>query len=262
MSIDLQAQQDELLRALWLPLHEQAFTAVLASGAVAEDRTWRRGLQAYRSNAQALAQRALAGAYPVIAQLLGEENFGAVARDLWRHAPVQCGDIAQWGGDLAERLGTLSDIAREEPYLGDVARVEWLLHRAATCGDEPQDRESFGLLTQRDPAGCRLRLAPGTACVASGYPVVSIIQAHLGELGLDVAAMRLRANVAQTALVWRDGLRPRIREALEGEPAFIAMLKEGRSLAEALEAASALDFASWLPQAVTSGLVPGVTALH
>ena len=44
--------------------------------------TWGRGLKAYKANAQALAQRALGAAYPVVARLLGDESFAALASAL------------------------------------------------------------------------------------------------------------------------------------------------------------------------------------
>ena len=63
-----------------------------------------RGLSAYRANAQANARRALEVTYPIIAQMVGEENFAYLARDFLHHFPPQRGDLAQWGGQLASFL--------------------------------------------------------------------------------------------------------------------------------------------------------------
>ena len=58
------------------------------------------GLRAYRANAQAMAERALVAAYPVLARWLGDEAMAALARDLWRVHPPTRGDLA-WFGAIA-----------------------------------------------------------------------------------------------------------------------------------------------------------------
>ena len=64
-----------------------------------------RGLQAYLANGQALAELALAAAFPVVAQMMGQESFAPLAHYFWRQHPPQRGDMAQWGGELADFLG-------------------------------------------------------------------------------------------------------------------------------------------------------------
>lgn len=262
MSAALQEQQRLLLQALWQPRHEEAMQ-VMAPHVPVAGRRWQRGLQAYRSNGHALAQRALAGAYPVAQQLLGEENFRALALGLWQRHPPQRGDMAQWGDALAVHIESLAELNEQEPYLADVARVEWLLHCAATAADAAPDIASFQLLAEQDPAHILLVLSPGASCLASRYPVVSIIQAHLdGEPALEEAGRRIRARVQETALVWRQGFKPRLRQAAAGEPAFLAALQEKRALADALQAAPALAFNEWLAPAVQSGLLVAATVLN
>lgn len=235
---------------------------LLASHVRPAGEQWQRGLEAYRSNGHALAQRALAGAYPVVQQLLGEENFTALALDLWLCHPPQRGDMAHWGEALPAHIESVAELNEQEPYLADVARVEWLLHRAATVADAAPNPGSFQLLAERDPADVTLALSPGVACLASRYPVVSIVNAHLeNEPTLEEAGQRLRASVAETALVWRQGFKPRLRQAAAGEQAFIAALQEKRSLADSLLAAPELAFNDWLAPAVQSGLL-AATALN
>ena len=63
------------------------------------------------------------------------------------------------------------------------------------------------------------------------------------------------------AVVWREGLAPRVRAALEGEARFIGALQERRSLPDALLAAPEIDFAGWLAGAVPAALVIGAEPL-
>lgn len=251
-------QQQALLRALWQPRPEDALATVAPHAQDMNDPLLLRGLRAYRSNGRLLACRALAGAYPVVAQLLGEENFDALAVSLWLAHPPLRGDLAQWGSDLASHIAGLPDLAQEEPYLPDVARLEWALHAAATAPDAERDAASFALLMEREPAQLCLRLCPGAACIGSSWPAASIVLAHLqGEPSLEEAGARLRAGAAEAALVWRDGLRARLRLLDPAETPFVAALLRGGTLDAALQSAPHLDFNAWLAGAVQSGLVLG-----
>lgn len=260
MTPSLAHEQQALLAALWAPDQGTALQAL--SGVAVPVRAGARAhlgraVMAYRAHGRALAPRALAAAFPVLAQLLDEENFGALARAFWLAQPPVRGDIAQWGAGLAEYVRHAPQLV-EEPCLADVAHVEWALHRLAFAPDATPDLASFGLLTTQDPAGLTLVLSPGVLCIASPWPVVSIINAHLGgEPPLAEAARLLRERTGETALLWRDGLRPRVRQAAPGEAAFLAALQGGACLPDALARASALDFNAWLAPAVHSALVLG-----
>lgn len=261
----LAREQERLLRALWQARPEDAARLLedWTQGAnPAGYERMVRGVRAYRSNGRALAVRALEGAYPVVAQLLGEDNFTPLAHRLWLEHPPARGDLAQWGAQLPACIEALPELAAEEPYLADVARLEWALHCAATAPDGAADTASFALLMQRDPAQLALRIAPGTQLLASRWPAASIVLAHLhGGPSLEQAGQRVRDRVGETALVWRDGLRPRVRAVDAAEQAFITALQERRSLADALQAAPQLDVGQWLAPAVQSGLVLGAQAL-
>lgn len=261
----LAAQQQALLQALYLPRHADAIKTIAACTHFERadgQKHLERGLQAYRSNGHALAQRVLSAAYPVVQALIGQESFEGLSRHFWQNAPPARGDMAQWGQAFAAFIESLDELAREEPYLGDVARVEWALHVAASAADGETDLGSLGLLQTADAAALTLVLCPGAGAVPSVFPVLSIVLAHTGEtLSLQEAGARLRDQVAETALVWRQGLKPAMRQAQPGEARFIAALQQGRSLAEALSAAPGFDFAAWLAPALHTGLLLRARAL-
>ena len=230
-----------------------------------------RGLQAYRANASALAERALMAAYPVLAQLMGNDNFAPLARTYWHHAPPQRGDVAQWGAALPDFLDASPQL-EAEPFLGDVARVEWALHTALTAQDAALDAGSFTLLASGEPEQTSLRLSDGIMTLASAYPVVSIIHAHLQvETTLAQAAALLSDGVAEHALVWRHGFKPKVRLASATEHALVQALQAGVSLDAALTLAcspeneghvAGFDFNDWLAKAVQTGLVTGAYLLR
>lgn len=263
----LAVQQAALLQALFaMPGNaaRAAATGLLAELSDALHPQTARGLAAYRSNAHASAERALLAAFPVIAALIGAENVIHLARELWHHQPPRRGDLAQWGDALPAFLDQHAQLA-ETPYLGDVARAEWALHRAGSAADTTPDLPSFVRLAQEDPQGLGLTLAPGTAVIASRYPVASLVTAHLyGAPDLNEAARRLRAGCAEQAVVWRQGLRPRIGPIGAHAATLLTALLNGADLPTALDAAcetpapETFDFGAWLTQAVTEGIVLAV----
>ena len=236
---------------------------LLAQGGPARAALNQRGWQVYHANTAALAERALGAAYPVLAQLLGLENFTPLSRLFWRAHPPQCGDMAQWGGALPDWLQHLPQLA-DQPFLPDVARVEWALHQLASAPDAEVDVPSFQRLVSEDPDTFTLQLAPGTVCIASTWPVVSVVQAHdpMTAVTLAQAWDLLQQHTPETALVWRQGFKPQLRAALAGECAFMADLQAGQPLGPALARLPALDFDAWLPLAVTTGLLLGVSDIR
>lgn len=228
---------------------------------------WSDGLFAYQANSQALAQRALRAAYPVLAQLLGDDNFDALARRFWHTDPPRRGDLAQWGDTLAAFVAGLPQL-QDEPYLPDVARLEWALHQAACAADVPFDPASFALLTQHDPAQVGLRLAPACAVLCSHWPVYSIVQAHRQPDGsLQTAAQRLQAGVAECTLLWRQGWQPQLRMLHSAEARWVQALLDGQSVLATLQhlnpaaGEAALDLTVWLPMAAQAGLLMGAFLL-
>lgn len=219
-----------------------------------------RGLMAYQANGHALAERCLLAAYPVIAQLLGTESFNALARDLWHRHPPPFGDLAQWGDALPAFLES-SDQLTEVPYLADVARVEWALHRAASAPDADTDLHSFARLSTEDPQALTLALAPGTVLITSAWPVASLVTAHTeGQPSLAEVGQRVRDRSDETALVWRQGWRPCVAVCPDNALGVLQALLTGAALPDALGFAGAdFDFSDWLTQAVHSGLVIAVT---
>ena len=255
--------------ALWALVGSNPLDAANPSGA-AEKSLARRGLQAYQSHGLALAERALGAAYPVIARLLGDENFAALAQHLWRQQPPTCGDMAQWGSGLANFLAEAPQLAAE-PFLAEVARVEWALHRASFAADASPDLASFACLSAEPPATPSLKLSPGVWLLASAFPVVSLIDAHRlppadRPPALALAAALMARGTGENVLVWREGFRAQLKCISAAERAFLAALLAGESLDAALTKAGcaeeqgsqpAFDFTEWLAHAVKIGLVTG-----
>ena len=235
-----------------------------------------RGLQVYQANAGALAERALAAAYPVVAQVLGPESLARLARALWRQQPPLQGDVATWGAGLAQFLADADASADADadadaegdanandndngndndsdngpclsglPYLPDVARLDWAVHLAASAADAATAPGAFECLADTDPAGLWLQPRPGTALLQSLHPVASIWSAHQEEMAANVERFAdpraaLARGQGEAALVWRHGWRVRVAALDDGDAAFTRRLLQGASLAQALDTVDAL----------------------
>ena len=181
-----------------------------------------RGLQAYRSNAKALAGRALAGTFPRLQEELGEANFAAMAWVFWRAFPPRSGDLADWGGELPGFLAAQEDM---DNGLVQRTELEWAMHEAERAPDAAFNAESLTLLDGGDAELLRLLMRPGTAVVGPW-------------------------------LVWRRGWRAVSVELDEPSARFMQAQLSGASLAASLDAD--FDFANWLQDALRQGWLVGV----
>ncbi|MDD0816061.1 DNA-binding domain-containing protein [Curvibacter sp. HBC28] len=260
MSTDTQAlaeQQAQLLAAIW------------QASAADDPGPWSpTGLQAYRGNAQALAERVFSAAYPVLRQCLGEDSWAALARDHGRDVPPRCGDLAHWGEGLADWLEPRLQAHDLPQWMPELARAEWQLHRLAAWPDGTADPASLARLLHEAPEALALRLAPGTALRTSRWPLASLLHAHGAGTGqgsaepaakpdpqaLQAVGELLRQGVGETVLFWRAGWRPRAQALSPSEAAWFESLLSQPHLGAALDAFGqtglALDLSAWLEQAL------------
>ena len=94
-------------------------------------------LRPYRETTLGALADALAAIHPVCVRLVGEDAFRQLARRCARERPSRSPDLNDYG-ELADFIEGFAP-ARALPYLADVARLEWALHRArhAAPGDGP-----------------------------------------------------------------------------------------------------------------------------
>ncbi|HEY1394079.1 MAG TPA: DNA-binding domain-containing protein [Methylibium sp.] len=217
-----------------------------------------RRLAIYRGNAVGAVAKALAAAYPVIVQIVGEEFFGGLARAHLRECPSTSGDLYDYGAGFAQFLAQFPPVA-EFAYLPDLARLEWAAHRAYAAADAPLfDLQALARVPAAQQAGLRFQLAPGTALIRSAHPIVRLWTIHQdgydGEFSVDW-------DRAETALVTRRGLDVLVSAVGPGMAMFLAGLLGGASLERAARLASDADagfeLAAALGAAVRANLICG-----
>jgi hypothetical protein len=225
-----------------------------------------RGLEAYRANAEAIAERALAAGFATVRAMVGADDFGQLAREFWRAQPPLRGDLGEWGEGFAGWLQA-HPAMMPWPYLADCARLDFALHRCERAADASLAAASLSLLESGDPARLRLELMPGTALIRSTWPIASIHAAHQLSGGeAERAFEQLREAIAlprgEYALVARDGWRAVVHRVGEADARWTQSLLDGRDLARALgEAGAAFDFSAWLQNALRHTWLKGVSTL-
>ena len=133
------------------------------------------GMAVYRGNVFGNWAQALASAYPIVRKIVGAEFFAGLAREYSREHPSSSGDLNEYGELLPEFVAAFPH-TQDLPYLPDVARMEWLAHRAYYAADP----SPFDLMkiSNSDPEALRPRLAPACALLASEWPLARIWTVH------------------------------------------------------------------------------------
>ena len=213
----------------------------------------------------------LADVYLVVAVLAGDrEALAALARRLWHEAPPLHGDLALWGDGLPALIAAEVPLA-DWPWLADLARLDWALHRAAQAADgwlaQADLPPGLSALAEPEAVHHQLLLQPGLAVLRSSWPVVALWQAHpcadTVDAALDAPASRVQAveaalawGTGECAAVGRRGWHADVQRLSAAEAGFMLAVLDGQTLGDALEAAGeGFDFASWLQRALQSGWI-------
>ena len=193
-------------------------------------------LAIYRANVAGALTKALGAAYPVVRQVVGAAFFDGLAHAYQRLVPSTSGDLFDYGAAFARFV---ADFPHTLPYLPDLARLEWAVHRAYGAEDaRPWDRQSLAQVAPARQTAIRFDWAAGTAIVDSHFPIARIWLIHQadfkGEFSVDGSAR-------ECALVAREGFRVVVFALGAGDAAFIAGSLNGAALGASAEKALTVD---------------------
>ena len=224
----LEALQQTFGAALFDSTHDAALAPLLKGDP--------RRVGIYRGNLHAHWARALASAYPVLRQLVGDEFFDALARVYGRAHPAVDPDLNRFGAALPDFLAHFAPAA-DHPYLPDVARLEWCVHEAWFASDADATPVTLAGLAPDAFEAARAVLHPSLRLHASPWATVALWRAH--QHGGPAFPDELQATTH--ALV----LRPRFDVVVEtigaAEYAALVCLARGGTFGAALDAAFDVD---------------------
>jgi hypothetical protein len=194
---------------------------------------------------------------------MGEENFDGLARAYGRAHPAQDPDLNRFGAGLPDFLEGATAPGGGDPWLPDLARLEWLAHESWYAPDAPEasDGGPLAVLAGLSPAqfeASRAVLHPSLRLHAPGWDTAALWLAQ--QPGGPGAAQPLRRP--SHALILRARWQVAVREIGAAEHAALARLAAGERFGDAFDAAFDLDedagIAAWLDGWLKNGVVTGI----
>jgi hypothetical protein len=215
----------------------------------------------YRTNVFENYRKALASTYPAVEKLVGTGFFDGLAQEYARRFSSRSGDVGRHGRYFSEFVSR-HPVARQLPYLADVARLEWCIEE---CFNEA---EPVLLPVQRlaavPPEQCehlRFLLAPSCRLLSSRYPIDRIWEIcqpdYTGgeRVDFDAGAVNL--------IVRREGYAVTTEVLDTAQLAMLTALASGYNFAEAFDYArsieSIFDAGAFLQHFVANGVLADFT---
>ncbi|WP_234052156.1 MULTISPECIES: DNA-binding domain-containing protein [unclassified Xanthobacter] len=206
----------------------------------------------HRNTVGVTLSEALAVAFPVVRQLVGDDFFAAAARAFVTAAPPTSPVLADYGAGFADFLARFPPAA-ELPYLPDVARLERLMVESYHSTDAPAEtRAGLAGLSPQEAAPLTLARHPAARWLCSPWPVVTLWRMNAGHLPLTP----LSHWAGESALVTRPELDVMLTALPVGGDQLLSVLETPLSLAalsEAMEPVGGL--AGALPPLLDAGAV-------
>lgn len=229
----LRTQQRALARAIVEPAGDEGAGALLGSSAAR--------LSIYRTAYLRRLIDALRENYPVLARVLGDAAFEALAAAYVAAHPSRHPSIRWFGDRLAELIERQAELA-PHPATADIARMEWALRGAFDAADaahlEPQ---ALAALAAEDWPSLRFDVHPSLRCVALRWSVEPVWSAlhDLTDPLAEEPQLPPPAAHEHTLCVWRLGLATRWRSLSTAEAPLLQALRDGASFASLCGSAGA-----------------------
>lgn len=191
-------------------------------------------LGVYRNNYRGNLHDTLAGAYPVIEQLVGKDFFRLLAKKFIGQHLSRGGNLHHYGAEMAYFIAGFEP-AQGLAYLPDVAALEWACHCAYFADDAAAlDIGKLAQVPSEQYPELVLHTHPACHLVRSSYPLAAIWQAHQPgansdfRIGLDSGACN--------ALVSRKDDVVLVSELTEADAAWLQGMQAGVPLGAAFSA--------------------------
>lgn len=247
-------QQQQLLNTIWSDKPASALTSHFNT----------QGINVYRRNLFASAQRSLTITFPTIFKLLDSDIAERITHDFIKFSPPRHGDWSQWGADFSQYLSTDS-VADDYPFLPDCAKVDWLIHCVLQGKDQVLNQASLQLLNEQDPENIAVEFNPNVVLLKTKYPVTEIYDAHhhcnllSREASMAEAKYILSGELTeQIVMIFRPEFLPKIVKLTASESEFMISAMSEKSLFHSLTAITDernFSFEQWLIIAIERNLI-------
>jgi len=211
----------------------------------------------YRTNVFENYRKALASTYPAVEQLVGNGFFEALAQEYTRRFSSRSGDVGRHGQYFAEFVAR-HPIARQLPYLADVARLEWCIEECFNALETgPLSLQRLAAVPPEQRGCLRFLLAPSCRLISSRYPIDRIWQlcqsSQTSDEQVDLGADGV------SLIVRRDGYAVTTEAVTTAQLTMLTALASGYNFTEAFDYARSIDPAfdprAFLQQYVANGVL-------
>jgi hypothetical protein len=174
---------------------------------------------------------ALAANMPRLKELLGEEQFGAVAGAYVDAHPSRFASIRWFGDRLAQVLG---ESHPSQPWLAELARWEWALAASFDAADATAVAvECLATVAPGDWAELRLQFHPSVQYLELATNAQALFKALSEEQAPPPPAI---LATAQPWLLWRQDLKTQYRSLAPDETAALQVMRAGGTFGAMCEA--------------------------
>jgi len=214
-------------------------------------------IEVYRNNYRGNLHDALAGAFPVIEQLVGQDFFRHITRRFITQHPSRSGNLHHYGAEMTSFISAFEP-AQGLVYLADVAALEWACHCAYFAEDAAMlDIARLAQIPPGQYSDLILHIHPSCHLLRSRYPVVSIWHAHQPGTNSDFH-IDLDSGCSN-ALVTRKDDVVMVSELSAADADWLQGIQSGISLGEAtaatLERHPGFDLLGAMQQLIAQGVL-------
>jgi hypothetical protein len=198
--------------------------------------------------------------FPMLAKLLGPDDFATVANDYITAHDSQSFSIRWYGHELAQFLATAPDYS-DLGLLADLAKWEWAMTETFDAADaEPLSVEALSRVPPDQWAGLRFEWHPSVRLLTLHWNAPQIWSALSKDVDRPAAAV---SELPESWLLWRQDLQTFFRSVPEDEAVLIGESRQGRLFHElvarlcdyAPEEEAAARLASYVRGWVEAGLI-------
>lgn len=183
----------------------------------------------YRNNVLVALGNSLAGAFPAVKRIVGEDFFKVMARTYVLESPPTSPVLMDYGKTFPAFIARFEP-ASSLPYLADVARIERQWRESYHAADAvPLPSTALAEVPEAELADVTFRLHPSLRLSKSSFPAVTIWRMNAS----DVPTSAVDFAIGEDALIVRPDAEVEVRVVPPGGTAFVEALASGQSLGSA-----------------------------